>query len=73
MEAQVKIKTVVYKSLKSKNDDEAKKFLKQNVRLMAKKIIDKMPDDQFNNIFDTEINALDGEIIINVKLKQNEL
>lgn len=71
MEAQVKIKAVVYKSLKSKNDDEAKKFLKQNVRLMAKKIIDKMPDDQFNNIFDTEINAVEGEIIINVKLKQN--
>lgn len=71
MEAQVKIKAVVYKSLKSKNDDEAKKFLKQNVRLMAKKIIDNMPDDQFNNIFDTEINAVEGEIIINVKLKQN--
>lgn len=71
MEAQVKIKAVVYKSLKSKNDDEAKKFLKQNVRLMAKKIIDKMPDDQFNNIFDTEINAVEGEIIINVRLKQN--
>ena len=71
MEAQVKIKAVVYKSLKSKNDEEARKFLKQNVRLMAKKIIDKMPDDQFNNIFDTEINAVDGEIIINVRLKQN--
>ena len=71
MEAQVKIKAVVYKSLKSKNNDEAKKFLKQNVRLMAKKIIDKMPDDQFNNIFDTEINAIEGEIIINVRLKQN--
>lgn len=71
MEAQVKIKAVVYKSLKSKNDEEAKKFLKQNVRLMAKKIIDKMPDDQFNNIFDTEINAVEGEIIINVRLKQN--
>lgn len=71
MEAQVKIKAVVYKSLKSKNGDEAKKFLKQNIRLMAKKIIDKMPDDQFNNIFDTEINAVEGEIIINVKLKQN--
>ena len=71
MEAQVKIKAVVYKSLKRKNDDEAKKFLKQNVRLMAKKIIDKMPDDQFNNIFDTEINAVEGEIIINVRLKQN--
>lgn len=71
MEAQVKIKAVVYKSLKSKNNDEAKKFLKQNVRLMAKKIIDKMPDDQFNNIFDTEINAVEGEIIINVRLKQN--
>ena len=71
MEAQVKIKAVVYKSLKSKNDDEAKKFLKQNVRLMAKKIIDKMPDDQFNNIFDTEINAVEGEIVINVRLKQN--
>ena len=71
MEAQVKIKAVVYKSLKSKNDEEAKKFLKQNVRLMAKKIIDKMPDDQFNNIFDTEINAIEGEIIINVRLKQN--